>query len=65
MTGKKINKSGSVRVTIANWIAPTSGPISAGITPDIIDPNVQLDKAAEEAIGEIDRPRKMMPTINP
>ncbi len=40
MTGKKINinKTGTVRVTIAKLIAPTSGPISGtGIAPHFLE----------------------------
>ncbi len=66
LTGKKINKSGTVRVTIAKLIAPTSGPISGiGINPHLLeaDPTAQLElagKTAEELIEQ-----QMMPAMPP
>lgn len=51
-TGKKVSKSGTVRVTIAKLIAPTSGPITGiGVSPHFLeaDPNLQLELAAEKA----------------
>jgi C-terminal peptidase prc len=66
-TGKKIHKTGSVRVTIAKLIAPTSGPISGtGIAPHFLeaDPTLQVElgaKTAEGLIGE----RSTMPTLPP
>ena len=50
--GKKAHKSGTVRLTIAKLIAPTSGPISGvGISPDVFeaDPRQQRYKAEERA----------------
>jgi C-terminal processing protease CtpA/Prc len=67
-TGKKINKTGTVRVTIAKLIAPTSGPISGnGIAPDVLeaDPNIQLEKAAEKAEEEIERQMQKMQPLPP
>ncbi len=61
-TGKKVNKSGTVRITIAKLIAPTSGPISGvGITPNFVesDRNLQLETAGDKAVEEIAR-REMM-----
>ena len=61
-TGKKVSKSGTVRVTIAKLVAPTSGPISGvGISPHFVeaDPNLQLETAADKAEEEIVR-REMM-----
>ena len=51
-TGKKANKSGTVRVTIAKLVAPTSGPITGiGVVPHYLeaDPNLQLELAADKA----------------
>jgi C-terminal peptidase prc len=61
-TGKPAGKSGTVRVTIARLIAPTSGPISgAGVAPDFLeaDPALQLEIAiekAEERLGGVPMP---------
>lgn len=66
-TGKKASKSGTVRVTIAKLIAPTSGPISGtGIAPHFLeaDPILQLEVAADKAEEEIAR-REMMPAPSP
>lgn len=52
VTGKKIPKSGTIRVTIAKLIAPTSGPISgSGIAPHFVeaDPRLQFELAADKA----------------
>jgi carboxyl-terminal processing protease len=70
-TGKKINKTGTVRVTIAKLIAPTSGPISGtGIAPHFVeaDPTMQLELAAEKAealIGQqmLPAPPEPLPTL--
>lgn len=53
-TGKpgKLSKTGTVRVTIARLIAPTSGPITGtGVGPHVVesDPTLQLELAAEKA----------------
>lgn len=63
-TGKPIHKSGSVRVTIAKLIAPTSGPISGiGIAPDFLesDPTAQVEIAAQKAEELINRQMMMPP----
>ncbi|HEY1191016.1 MAG TPA: S41 family peptidase, partial [Gemmata sp.] len=59
-TGKKISKSGTIRVTIARLVAPTSGPISGtGISPHIVEADAILqlelaaDKAEELATGQV------------
>ena len=60
-TGKKIPKTGSVRVTIAKLIAPSGGPINGvGITPHILEADYtrQFDTAVEKAIELI--PMSMM-----
>lgn len=71
-TGKKINKSGTVRVTIARLIAPTSGPINGtGIAPHFLeaDPIRQIEMAvekAEEMIGQmIPMPTLPVPSVTP
>jgi C-terminal peptidase prc len=51
-TGRRVSKTGVVRVTIARLIAPTSGPITgAGVGPHLVeaDPTLQLELAAEKA----------------
>lgn len=51
-TGRKVSKTGTVRVTIARLVAPTSGPISGvGVGPHVVEPNpdLQLELAAEKA----------------
>jgi C-terminal peptidase prc len=68
-TGKAAGKGGTVRVTIARLIAPTSGPISgAGVAPDFLeaDPALQVEIAvekAEELIGGV--PVSPMPLPGP
>ncbi|MFM8271074.1 MAG: S41 family peptidase, partial [Gemmata sp.] len=57
-TGKKVSNTGTVRVTIARLVAPTSGPISGtGITPHFIesDPTLQIELAGDKAEEEIAR----------
>lgn len=69
-TGKKVSKSGTVRVTIAKLVAPTSGPITGiGVVPHYLeaDPNLQLelaaDKAEELATGLMPSPMLPMPML--
>ncbi len=57
-TGKRPNKTGTVRVTIAKLIAPRSGPINGiGVTPEFLEAdygeqmNVAIEKALE-LLGE-------------
>ena len=66
-TGKKVSKTGSVRVTIAKLVAPTSGPISgSGISPHFLeaDPTLQLELAADKA-QELATGRMMQPIPAP
>jgi C-terminal peptidase prc len=66
-TGKPVNKSGTVRVTIARLIAPTSGPISgAGVAPDFLeaDPVAQLEMAVKKAEEQIGLPMPVMPSLS-
>ncbi len=65
-TGKRIGKSGTVRVTIARLIAPTSGPISGvGVVPHFPEANTvrQLELAIEKAEERIGSPT--MPPMPP
>lgn len=52
-TGKRLNKTGTVRVTIARLISPRSGPINGvGVTPHFLEADFeqQLKTAIEKAI---------------
>jgi C-terminal peptidase prc len=52
-TGKRVPKTGTVRVTIARLIAPRSGPINGvGVVPHFLeaDASLQLDVAVEKAV---------------
>jgi C-terminal peptidase prc len=63
-TGKKVSKTGTVRVTIAKLIAPTSGPLNGnGLSPHFLeaDPILQLELAATKA--EERAATQMMPTM--
>ena len=53
VTGKRIPKSGTVRITIAKLVAPRSGPISgAGVVPHFLEADAaqQLELALEKAV---------------
>ncbi|MBY0398338.1 MAG: hypothetical protein K2X91_17975, partial [Thermoleophilia bacterium] len=70
LTGRKVSKSGTVRVTIAKLIAPTSGPLTgAGVAPDLVetDPTRQLELAAERAEEDAAKHdmRRLSPTPAP
>lgn len=63
-TGRGAGKGGTVRVTIARLVAPTSGPISgAGVAPDFpeADPQRQRELAVEKAEERVGLP--MSPTL--
>jgi carboxyl-terminal processing protease len=68
-TGKRLNKSGTVRVTIAKLISPRSGPINGvGVTPHFLEADFeqQLKMAIEKAIEIL--PEAMMreaPQVEP
>ncbi len=68
-TGKKVSKTGTVRVTIAKLVAP-SGPISGGgISPHFLESDTTLqleiaaDKAQELATGRMSQPIPAPPLI--
>lgn len=64
--GKKINKTGTVRITIARLIAPRGGPINGvGVNPHFLeaDSDTQLELAIEKAIELI--PSSMMRPMSP
>lgn len=53
VTGKRIPKSGTVRITIAKLVAPRSGPISGtGVIPHFLEADAaqQLELAVEKAV---------------
>lgn len=68
VTGKKRPKTGTVRLTIAKLIAPTSGPISGlGVIPDIVEsnPTLQIELATKTATEKIGSPTMPMPPLLP
>ncbi len=65
-TGKRVNRTGTVRVTIAKLIAPRSGPLSGlGVTPDFLEADFaqQLELAIEKAIELL--PEAIMRQLSP
>jgi C-terminal peptidase prc len=67
-TGKRINKTGTVRVTIAKLIAPRGGPINGtGISPHFLEAdyaeqlNVAIEKAIELIPASMMRPGPALP----
>ncbi|MCS6864265.1 MAG: S41 family peptidase [Gemmataceae bacterium] len=67
-TGQKRPKTGTVRLTIAKLIAPTSGPISGlGVIPDIVEsnPTLQIEVATKTAIEKIGSTMMPMPPLLP
>lgn len=55
-SGRKVSKTGTVRVTIAKLIAPRGGPINGlGVTPDFLEADYaqQFDLAVEKAIEQL------------
>jgi len=64
-----VNKTGTVRVTIAKLISPRSGPINGvGVTPDFLEADfeLQLKTAIEKALEIL--PEAMMrevPQVEP
>jgi C-terminal peptidase prc len=72
-SGKRISKSGTVRVTIAKLIAPRSGPINgAGVMPHYLEAEdarqleLAIEKALEELQGsEMRLPPQMIPQERP
>ncbi|MBN9122125.1 MAG: hypothetical protein J0I06_23790 [Planctomycetes bacterium] len=65
-TGRRVNKTGTVRITIAKLISPRSGPINGvGVTPHFLEADFaqQLDLAIEKAVELL--PGAMMPAPRP
>lgn len=68
-TGRRPNKTGTVRVTIAKLIAPRGGPINGvGIAPHFLEAdygeqlNVAVEKAVELIPGSMMRPLPALPS---
>jgi carboxyl-terminal processing protease len=71
-SGKKVTKTGTVRVTIAKLIAPRGGPINGvGVTPDFLEADYaqQFETAVEKAIEQLSismmRRMQMLPNQDP
>lgn len=69
-TGKRIPKTGTVRVTIAKLVAPRSGPINGvGVVPHFLEADAaqQLELAVEKAVEllPIAMPQPAFPPLDP